>query len=94
MAIYRITRFTSQDMNKASAMADAARDEIATVGADFIDVAADDDGNGVVVARYPDSATMEAATPVARKVFGQMIADGVMDGESVDIWTGDVVNSM
>ncbi|HJP07668.1 MAG: hypothetical protein GY889_08165 [Proteobacteria bacterium] len=94
MAIYRITRFTSQDMNKAIAMADAARDEIATVGADFIDVAADDDGNGVVVARYPDSATMEAATPVAQKVFGQMIAEGVMDGESVDIWTGGVVNSM
>jgi hypothetical protein len=37
---------------------------------------------------------MEAATPVAQKVFGQMIAEGVMDGESVDIWTGGVVYSM
>ena len=55
MAIYRITRFTSSDMAKAIAMAEEARDEVAAVGAAFIDIAADDDGNGVVVAKYPDA---------------------------------------
>ena len=81
-------------MAKAIAMAEEARDEVAAVGADFIDIAADDDGNGVVVAKYPDAATMEAATATAQKVFGQMVAGGSMDGDSISIWTGDVVNSM
>jgi len=94
MAIYRITRFTSSDMQKAIAMAEEARDEVSAVGADFIDIAADGDGNGVVVAKYPDAATMEAATATAQKVFGQMVAGGVMDGDSISIWTGDLVNSM
>jgi len=94
MAIYRITRFTSSDIQRAIAMAEEARDEVAAVGADFIDIAADAEGNGVVVAKYPDTATMEAATVTAQKVFGQMVAGGVMDGDSIDIWTGDVVNSM
>ena len=51
-------------------------------------------GNGVVVAKYPDAATMEAATATAQKGFGQMVAEGVMDGDSISIWTGDVINSM
>ena len=94
MAIYRITRFTSSDIQKAIAMAEDARDEVAAAGADFIDIAADADGNGVVVAKYPDAATMEAATAIAQKVFGQMVAEGVMDGGSISIWSGEVVNSM
>ena len=94
MAIYRITRFTSSDMQKAIAMAEDARDEVSAVGADFIDIAADADGNGVVVAKYPDAATMEAATATAQKVFGQMVSEGVMNGDSISIWSGEVVNSM
>ena len=94
MAIYRITRFTSSDMDKAKARAEEARDEVSAGGADFIEIAADADGNGVVVAKYPDTATMEAATATAQKVFGQMVAEGVMDGDSISIWTGDVINSM
>ena len=94
MAIYRITRFTSSDIQKAIAMAEDARDEVAAAGADFIDIAADADGNGVVVAKYPDAATMEAATAIAQKVFGQMVAEGVMNGDSISIWSGEVVNSM
>ena len=94
MAIYRITRFTSSDIQKAIAMAEDARDEVAAVGADFIDIAADADGNGVVVAKYPDAATMEAATAIAQKVFGQMVSEGVMNGDSISIWSGEVVNSM
>ena len=94
MAIYRITRFTSSDIQKAIAMAEDARDEVAAAGADFIDIAADADGNGVVVAKYPDAATMEAATAIAQKVFGQMVSEGVMNGDSISIWSGEVVNSM
>ena len=94
MAIYRITRFTTPDSEKAAAMAEAARAEVSQMGADFIDVAFDGEGNGVVVARYPDTATMENATATAQKVFGQMVADGVMDGASIQIWSGDVKVSM
>ncbi|MBT59691.1 MAG: hypothetical protein CL393_09230 [Acidiferrobacteraceae bacterium] len=94
MAIYRITRFKSLDMDKAIASVNASRDELASVGADFIDITADSEGNGVVIAKYPDEATMEAATATAKKVIGQMIADGLMEGSSIDIWTGDVVSSI
>ena len=70
MAVYRITRFTSSDADKAISMAEGAREEVAAAGADFIDIVMDDDGNGVVVAKYPDAATMEVATAVAMGVFG------------------------
>ena len=94
MAIYRITRFKSLDMDKAMASVDESNDELAALGAVFIDITADSECNGVVVARYPDAATMEAATATAKKVIGQTIADGLMEGDSIDIWTGDVVNSI
>ena len=94
MAIYRITRFKSLDMDKAIASVDESNDELAALGADFIDITADSEGNGVVIAKYPDEATMEAATATAKKVIGQMIADGLMEGSSIDIWTGDVVSSI
>ena len=74
MAIYRITRFTSSDMDRAMAKAEEAREEVSAVGAELIDLAADADGNGVVIAKYPDAATMEAATATAQKVFGQLVA--------------------
>ena len=94
MAIYRITRFTSSDMENAMAKAEEAREEVSAVGAELIDLAADADGNGVVVAKYPDAATMEAATATAQKVFGQLVAEGLMDGDSIIIWTGEVGVSM
>jgi len=94
MAIYRITRFTSSDMENAMAKAEGAREEVSAVGAELIDLAADADGNGVVVAKYPDAATMEAATATAQKVFGQLVAEGLMDGDSISIWTGEVGVSM
>ena len=77
MAIYRITRFTSSDMDRAMAKAEEAREEVSAVGAELIDLAADADGNGVVIAKYPDAATMEAATATAQKVFGQLVAEGL-----------------
>tara|TARA_Y100001934_G_C12323505_1_gene761313 strand:+ start:445 stop:690 length:246 start_codon:yes stop_codon:yes gene_type:complete len=81
-------------MEKVKARAEEVRDEVSAVGADFIDISADADGNGVVIAKYPDEATMEAATATAQKVFGQMVAEDAMDGDSISIWTGDVINSM
>ncbi|NBP94930.1 MAG: hypothetical protein EBY36_07395 [Gammaproteobacteria bacterium] len=94
MAIYRITRFKTSDAEKTAALAEAARAEVSQMGADFIDVAFDEEGNGAVVARYPDVATMENATATAQKVFGQMVADGAMDGASIQIWSGDVKVSL
>lgn len=94
MAIYRITRFTSADAGKAVAMAEAVRDEISQIGADFIDLAFDGEGHGAVIARYPDQATMENATATAQRIFGEMVSDGAMDGASIQIWSGDVKLSM
>jgi hypothetical protein len=94
MTVYRITRFTSPDVDKAIAMAEGAREEVAAAGADIIDIALDDDGNGAVIAKYPDVATMEAATAVAMGVFSKMIAEGAIDGDSIDIWTGNVAVSI
>ncbi len=94
MAVYRITRFTSPDADKAISMAEGAREEVAAAGADFIDIVMDDDGNGVVVAKYPDAATMEVATAVAMGVFGKMIAEGAIDADSIDVWAGNVVASI
>jgi len=37
---------------------------------------------------------MEAATATAQKVFGQLVAEGLMDGDSISIWTGEVGVSM
>ncbi len=94
MAVYRITRFTSSNMDKAVEGAEAARSEIEALGADFIDLVSDGEGNGVVIAKYPDTATMEAATATAQQVCGQMIQEGAMDGASIDIWSGDVVSTL
>ncbi|HCY13408.1 MAG TPA: hypothetical protein DG414_06170 [Gammaproteobacteria bacterium] len=94
MAVYRITRFTSSNMDKAVEGAEAARSAIEALGADFIDLVSDGEGNGIVIAKYPDTATMEAATATAQQVFGQMIQEGAMDGASIDIWSGDVVSTL
>ena len=69
------------------------RETIEAMGADFIDVAEDNDGNMVVVARYPDDSTMEAATATAQDTFGQMITQGAADSSSIDQWNGRVMMS-
>jgi hypothetical protein len=57
-------------------------------------MAFDDNGNGVVVARYPDAAAMEAATSVAQRIFGGMVADGAIDDASIETWSADVKVTM
>ena len=93
MACYRITRLKALDSDKIKEIGEGMRDTIEAMGADFIDVAQDNDGNMVVVARYPDDSTMEAATATAQRAFGQMITQGAADGSSIDQWNGEVVMS-
>ena len=93
MTYYRITRLKALDSDKIKEIGEGMRDTIEAMGADFIDVAQDSDGNMVVVARYPDDSTMEAATATAQDAFGQMITQGAADGSSIDQWNGEVVMS-
>jgi hypothetical protein len=93
MGVYRITRFAASDMATVEKMTEDMRDVIEGVGADFIDIVSYGNGKGVVIARYPDQAAMEAASGVAKKAFGDMIAAGVIDEDSVHPHTGDVFNS-
>jgi hypothetical protein len=93
MAVYRITRFAASDMGKVEKMTEDMREVLEGVGADFIDIVSYGNGKGVVIARYPDQATMDAASDVARKAFGDMIAAGAIDGDSVHPHTGEVIIS-
>jgi hypothetical protein len=69
------------------------RDVLTSIGADFIDIVSYGNGKGVVIAKYPDQATMDAAAETARKAFADMIAAGAIDGDSVHPHTGEVINS-
>jgi|TARA_B100000809_G_C15024006_1_gene489483 phosphosulfolactate synthase (CoM biosynthesis protein A) len=93
MAVYRITRFAASDMDKAGEIAESIRDLLEGVGADFIDFVSYGNGKGVVIAKYPDQATMDAASDAAKEAFGKMIEAGAVDGDSVHPHTGVVFKS-
>ena len=93
MAVYRITRFAASDMEKSGAIAESMRDTLEGIGADFIDMVSYGNGKGVVIAKYPDQATMDAASDTAKQAFAKMIKAGVVDGDSVHPHTGEVFNS-
>lgn len=93
MAVYRITRFAAADMGKVGELTENMRAGLEGVGADFIDLVSYGNGKGVVIARYPDQATMDAASNTAKKAFADMIDAGVVDGDSVHPHTGEVFNS-
>ena len=93
MAVYRITRFAASDMDKVQAATNSMRDEIEGMGASFIELVSYGNGKGVVIAKYPDQAAMDSASDTAKKVFGNLIEAGVVDGDSVHPHTGDVFNS-
>ena len=93
MAVYRITRFAASDMDKVGEITENMRDVLEGVGADFIDLVSYGNGKGVVIAKYPDQTTMEAASDTAKKAFVDMIEAGVVDGDSVHPHTGEVFNS-
>ena len=93
MAVYRITRFAASDMDKVGELIESMRDTLEGIGANFIDLVSYGNGKGVVIAKYPDQATMDAATEMAKKAFGGLIAAGLIDGDSVHPHTGEVFNS-
>jgi len=93
MAVYRITRFAASDMDKVGELIETMRDELEGIGANFIDLVSYGNGKGVVLAKYPDQAAMDAATDKAKKAFAEMIAAGLVDGDSVHPHTGEVFNS-
>ena len=93
MAVYRITRFTSANMDRVIEKTTSMRDLLESIGAEFVDVVSDDRGSGMVIAKYHDSGTMEAATSSAQKVFGKQIEEGIIDGTSLDVWSGKIVMS-
>ena len=93
MSVYRITRFASSDMDKAAEHSETMRSTLESVGADFIDIVSYGNGKGVVVAKYPDQATMDAASETAKQVFGQMVEAGIIDGDSIHPHTGEVLQS-
>ena len=93
MAVYRITRFAASDMEKVAGVTETMRDALEGIGADFIDLISYGNGKGVVIAKYPDQATMDTASVTARKVFSDLIAAGIVDADSVHPHTGEVFNS-
>ena len=93
MAVYRITRFAAADMDKVGELTENMRDTLEGAGANFIDLISYGNGKGVVIAKYPDQATMDAASDAARKAFGEMIEAGAIDADSVHPHTGEVFNS-
>jgi len=93
MSIYRITEFTSSDMDKTGEFGETIRDIIANAGADFIDIITLGDGKGLVIAKYANQATMKAASEVAKQAFGKMIEAGVVNGDSISAQDGEVILS-
>jgi hypothetical protein len=57
---------------------------------DYIDLVSYGNGKGVVIAKYPDQATMDAASDAVKEAFGKMIEAGAVDGDSVHPHTGVV----
>ena len=93
MAVYRITRFAASDMEKAGEISETMRGQLESIGADFIDLVSYGNGKGVVIARYPDQETLDAATEIAKQAFSKMIEAGVVDGDTVHAHTGEVFQS-
>ncbi|MFT7674438.1 MAG: hypothetical protein ACI845_002855 [Gammaproteobacteria bacterium] len=93
MAVYRITRFAAPDMDKASAHTENMREKLESIGAVFIDIVSYGNGKGVVLAKYPDQASMDAATELSKEAFAGMVEAGIVDGDSIHPHAGEVINS-
>ncbi len=91
MSIYRITEFTSPDTAKAVEAMEPMRSELATAGAQSIEIVSLGEGKGLVIAKYATQAIMETATDVHKKAFGAMISSGHINGDSISAQTGEVI---
>jgi len=67
------------------------RSELATAGAESIEIVSVGDGKGLVVAKYATQAIMEAATDVHKKAFGTMVSSGHINGDSISAQSGEVI---
>ncbi|GAA0412843.1 hypothetical protein GCM10009133_21510 [Cocleimonas flava] len=94
MAVYTITRFASSDMDKAGQIAEGLRGDLEGAGADFIDFVSYGNGKGVVLAKYPDQATADAASDTAKMMFDKMVEAGVVDGDAIHPHAGEVFHSI
>ena len=90
MAWYRISRVKILDESKVIAIADDIRESVSALGADSIEMATGEDGTGTVIARYPDKASMEAATETAMNAFKRFFEEGASDPSTLEQWTGEV----
>lgn len=93
MSVYQITRFAAPDMDKAAEVAESMRDVLESAGADFIDIVSYGNGKGVVLAKYPDQAAMDAADQTAKQAFGKMIEVGAVEDGSIHPHAGEVIKS-
>ena len=93
MAMYRITKFSAPNMDKAQEISESMRDILESVGADFIDIVSCGNGEGLVVAKYPSQTVMDAATETAKQAFGKMVESGAINGASIQATTGEVLMS-
>ena len=67
MPVYRITEFTSPDMDKAIEFCETLREEVAAAQAESIDVISIGDGKGMVIAKYANMESMENATDINKQ---------------------------
>ena len=93
MSVYRITRFVASDMDKVGEITESIRDVLEGAGADFIDIVSYGNGKGVVLAKYPDQADMDAASETAKQAFAKMVEAGAVDGDAIHPHTGEVIKS-
>ena len=93
MPVYRITEFTTSDMDKVVDFCETLRDAATLANAESIDVISVGDGKGFVVAKYSTQDLMEAATDINKQAFGKMIVAGVVNTGSIGGQSGEVVFS-
>ena len=90
MTWYRISKSIVLDADKMEAIAKDSRETVSALGADCIEMATGEDGTGTVIARYPDKASMEAATETAMNAFKRFFEEGASDPSTLEQWTGEV----
>ena len=80
-------------MDQAGQIAEGLRSDLEGAGADSNDMLSCGNDKGVVLARYPDQETMDAAADTIKMVFGKMVEAGVVDGDAIHPHAGVVLNS-
>ena len=89
MTCYRITRCQVPDVEAALNAVEAHRQRLEEAGAGFIDMVEDGQGTVMVGACYDDHEVMGSATVVANHVFSELIQDGFVEGDALEIFSGD-----